>query len=82
MIASANKPIDHGGLRHPRAWLMWSLAVAYVVYKFQTQSSYAVLSASIAESLSLTLSQVGEIGAIYAICYAVMTIPAGGLLDR
>ncbi|NQV86091.1 MAG: MFS transporter, partial [Woeseiaceae bacterium] len=82
MIASAKKPTGHGGLRHPRAWVMWSLAVAYVVYKFQTQSSYAVLNSSIADSLSLTLSQVGEIGAIYAICYAVVTIPAGGLLDR
>ncbi len=53
-----------------------------MVYKFQTQSSYAVLNADIAESLSLSLLQVGELGAVYAITYAVMTIPAGGLLDR
>ena len=70
------------GLRRPLAWVIWGLGVTYVVYKFQTQSSYAVLNASIAESLSLTLSQVGELGAVYAITYAVMTIPAGGLLDR
>ena len=70
------------GLRRPLAWLIWGLAVSYVVYKFQTQSSYAVLNADIAESLSLTLLQVGELGAVYAITYAVMTIPAGGLLDR
>ena len=70
------------GLRRPLAWVVWSLAVTYVVYKFQTQSSYAVLNADIAESLSLTLLQVGELGAVYAITYAVMTIPAGGLLDR
>ena len=66
----------------PLAWVIWGLGVTYVVYKFQTQSSYAVLNASIAESLSLTLSQVGALGAVYAITYAVMTIPAGGLLDR
>ena len=53
-----------------------------MIYKFQTQSSYAVLNSSIAESLSLTLSQVAQLGAVYAITYAVMTIPAGGLLDR
>ena len=73
---------DHQGLRRPLAWVIWVLAVTYVVYKFQTQSSYAVLNADIAESLSLTLLQVGELGAVYAITYAVMTIPAGGLLDR
>ena len=70
------------GLMRPLAWVIWGLGVTYVVYKFQTQSSYAVLNASIAESLSLTLSQVGALGAVYAITYAVMTIPAGGLLDR
>ena len=81
-----NSPAEHvvgqQRLRRPLAWVIWGLAVSYVVYKFQTQSSYAVLNASIAESLSLTLSQVGELGAVYAITYAVMTIPAGGLLDR
>ena len=81
-----NSPAGHiaaqQGLRRPLAWVVWGLGVTYVVYKFQTQSSYAVLNANIAESLSLTLSQVGELGAVYAITYAVMTIPAGGLLDR
>ena len=74
--------VGQQNLRRPLAWIIWGLAVTYVVYKFQTQSSYAVLNADIAESLSLTLLQVGELGAVYAITYAVMTIPAGGLLDR
>ena len=64
------------------AWVIWGLAVAYVVYKFQTQSSYAVLNADIAEALSLSLLQVGQLGSVYAITYAAMTILAGGLLDR
>ncbi|MCZ6564542.1 MAG: MFS transporter [Gammaproteobacteria bacterium] len=82
MISSAEQTIGQQSLRRPLAWVIWGLAVTYVVYKFQTQSSYAALNSSIAESLSLTLSQVGELGAVYAITYAVMTIPAGGLLDR
>ena len=82
MSASTEQISGQQSLRRPSAWVIWGLAVTYVVYKFQTQSSYAVLNASIAESLSLTLSQVGELGAVYAITYAVMTIPAGGLLDR
>ena len=82
MSSPAGDSVGQQGLRRPLAWVVWSLAVTYVVYKFQTQSSYAVLNADIAESLSLTLLQVGELGAVYAITYAVMTIPAGGLLDR
>ncbi|MCY4154042.1 MAG: MFS transporter [Gammaproteobacteria bacterium] len=74
--------MDKKSVKQPLAWLIWGLAVCYVIYKFQTQSSYAALNAAIAESLSLTLLQVGELGAVYAIAYAVMTIPAGGLLDR
>ncbi len=82
MSATTEQVIGQHSLRRPLAWIIWGFGVTYVVYKFQTQSSYAVLNASIAESLSLTLSQVGELGAVYAITYAVMTIPAGGLLDR
>ena len=82
MLSSTEQTIGQQNLRRPFAWIIWGLAVTYVVYKFQTQSSYAALNSSIAESLSLTLSQVGELGAVYAITYAVMTIPAGGLLDR
>jgi sugar phosphate permease len=82
MKASAEQMTEQLSLRRPMAWVIWSLAIIYVAYKFQTQSSYAVLNSSIAESLSLTLSQVGELGALYAITYAVMTIAAGGLLDR
>ena len=82
MISSTDQMTAQQNLRRPLAWVIWSLAVIYVIYKFQTQSSYAVLNSSIAESLSLTLSQVAQLGAVYAITYAVMTIPAGGLLDR
>ena len=82
MSAPGEQIIEQQSLKRPLAWVIWGLAVTYVVYKFQTQSSYAVLNASIAESLSLTLSQISDIGAVYAITYAAMTIPAGGLLDR
>ena len=82
MSSPAEHPPAQPGLRRPLAWVIWGLAVTYVVYKFQTQSSYAVLNADIAEALSLTLLQVGELGAVYAVTYAAMTIPAGGLLDR
>ena len=82
MSASTEQTTGEIGIRNPFAWLVWGLATIYVVYKFQTQSSDAVLNSSIADSLSLTLSQIGKLGAVYSMTYAVMTIPAGGLLDR
>lgn len=82
MTSSTEQTIGQQSLRRPLAWIIWGLAIAFVAYKFQTQSSYAVLNSSIAKSLSLTLTQVGGLGALYSITYAVMTIPAGGLLDR
>ena len=62
--------------------MIWALAVTYVAYKFQTQSSYAVLNAGISDSLGLSLTQIGTLGAIYSVTYAVMTLVVGGLLDR
>lgn len=70
------------GVGRPLAWIIWALAVTYVAYKFQTQSSYAVLNAGIAESLGLSLGQIGTLGAVYSVTYAVMTLVVGGLLDR
>lgn len=70
------------GVGRPLAWIIWALAVTYVAYKFQTQSSYAVLNAGIAESLGLSLAQIGTLGAVYSVTYAVMTLVVGGLLDR
>jgi hypothetical protein len=61
MISSAQQLTENRTLRRPFAWFMWALAVTYVVYKFQTQSSYAVLNSYVAESLSLTLLQIGEL---------------------
>ena len=61
MSISTGQIIGQQRLRRPIAWVIWGLVVTYVVYKFQTQSSYVVLNSSIAESLSLSLSQVGEL---------------------
>jgi len=64
------------------AWSIWLLAVIFVAYKFQTQSSYAVLNSGIAESFSLSLTQISVIGSLYSFAYAITTILVGGLLDR
>lgn len=65
-----------------RSWLIWSLGVLFVVYKFFTQSSYAVLNEEIAESLSLNLTQIGTLAGLYSLSFALTTIVSGVLLDR
>ena len=82
-MASSDQRNDHENtLTNPMAWSIWLLAVIFVAYKFQTQSSYAVLNSSIAESFSLSLAQISIIGSLYSFAYAIMTILVGGLLDR
>ena len=63
------------------AWTGWLLAIFFVVYKFLTQVNYSILNDGIADSLSLSLTQVGLLGAVYTYGFAAMTIPSGALLD-
>jgi sugar phosphate permease len=63
-------------------WLMWVAVTLFSMYKFATQTSYAVVNASIAESMALTLPQIGTLGALYTFAFAAVTVPSGALLDR
>ena len=82
-MSSSEHRNDHANtLANPMAWSIWLLAVIFVAYKFQTQSSYAVLNSGIAESFSLSLTQISVIGSLYSFAYAITTILVGGLLDR
>ena len=82
-MASSEHRNDHANtLANPVAWSIWLIAVIFVAYKFQTQSSYAVLNSGIAESFSLSLTQISVIGSLYSFAYAITTILVGGLLDR
>lgn len=82
-MSSSEHRNDHANtLANPVAWSIWLLAVIFVAYKFQTQSSYAVLNSGIAESFSLSLTQISVIGSLYSFAYAITTILVGGLLDR
>jgi MFS family permease len=65
-----------------RAWLVWSVAVAFVLYLFGMQTGYAIVNPSIKEDLGLTVSQVGLIAATYTWSFAVFQLFSGALLDR
>ena len=64
------------------AWLVWVVAVAFVVYYFSFQTGYAIVNASVQKDLGLTIAQVGLIAAIYTWVFALCQFLSGPLLDR
>ncbi len=64
------------------AWLVWCLAVAFVVYKFCVQTGYAIINPSMEKDVGLTLRNVGIIAATYTWVYAIIQFYGGPLLDQ
>ena len=78
-------PVESRGpsaLGGPRAWLVWSIAVAFVVYYFSFQTGYAIVNSSVQKDLGLSIAQVGLIAAIYTWIFALCQFMSGPLLDR
>ncbi|MBL8772425.1 MAG: MFS transporter [Phenylobacterium sp.] len=73
------RPIRAGRIA---AWLVWIVGTAFVVFKFFNQSSYAILSFGVARTFELSLEQVGWLGSVYTLAYAVVTFFCGSLFDR
>lgn len=65
-----------------RAWLNWSIAVSFVILVFGFQTGYAITNAKMAKSLSLTAADIGLIGSMYTVCFAISQLVSGSLLDR
>lgn len=66
----------------PQAWLVWLIAVAFVVYYFSFQTGYAIVNSSVQKDLNLTIAQVGLIAATYTWVFALCQFLSGPLLDR
>lgn len=65
-----------------KAWLCWVIAVSYVILIFGFQTGYAVTNPRMAESLALTPSDIGLIGATYTFFFAFFQIFSGSILDH
>lgn len=65
-----------------RAWGVWAIAVAFVVYYFSFQTGYAIVNASVAADVGLNAAQVGLIAATYTWMFAICQFLSGPLLDR
>src|SRR5690242_13808820 len=64
------------------AWLVWGLAVAFVIYLFGFQTGYSVVNASIQRDVGLTVTQIGTIATVYTWAFAIFQLFSGALLDR
>jgi len=72
-------PLVLGG---PQAWLVWIIAVTFVVYYFSFQTGYSIVNPSVQKDIGLSIAQVGAIAAIYTWVFAVCQFLSGAVLDR
>jgi MFS family permease len=66
----------------PQAWLVWVIAVTFVVYYFSFQTGYSIVNFSVQKDLNLSIAQVGFIAALYTWVFAICQFLSGALLDR
>ena len=65
-----------------QAWIVWTIAVIFVVWLFNVQTGYAILNDGEAKTLNLRIDQVGMIAAVYTWVFAIAQLFAGALLDK
>lgn len=78
----SNTQVNAPKLGGSRAWIVWTIAVVFVVWLFNVQTGYAILNNSVAKSLNLRIDQVGLIAAVYTWVFAICQLFAGALLDK
>lgn len=78
----SNTKVNEQKLGGSRAWIVWTIAVVFVVWLFNVQTGYAILNNSVAKSLNLRIDQVGLIAAVYTWVFAIFQLFAGALLDK
>jgi MFS family permease len=64
------------------AWIVWSIAVAFVIYYFSFQTGYAIVNPALQRDVGLSPAQVGIIAAVYTWVFAFCQFFSGALLDR
>lgn len=79
MSTNTQKTFELGSAR---AWIVWVLAVIFVVWLFNVQTGYAIVNSSVAKSLNLTIDQIGIIAAVYTWTFAIAQMFSGALLDK
>jgi MFS family permease len=65
-----------------RAWWIWALSVAFVIYLFSVQTGYSIVNSDVQKSASLSVEQVATVAAVYTWVFAICQFFGGALLDR
>ena len=80
-MSATNAPTETapGGLE---AWIVWSIAVAFVIYYFSFQTGYAIVNPAVQKDVGLSPAQVGIVAAVYTWVFAFCQFFSGALLDR
>lgn len=65
-----------------RGWIVWLLAVTFVMYYFSFQTGYSISNSRVQQDLSLSVSQIAAIAAVYSWAFALCQFLSGALLDR
>lgn len=65
-----------------RGWLIWAVAMTFVLFQFTLQLSSGVLIEQVAISFKLSASHAGVMSASYYYIYVLLQVPAGILADR
>lgn len=65
-----------------QAWLVWSIAVTFVIYYFSFQTGYSIVNPAVKNDIGLSVAQVGIVAAIYTWVFALCQFFSGALLDR
>jgi MFS family permease len=79
---AGTRPSDPVKLGGGEAWVVWALAVTFVVYYFSFQTGYAIVNPRLQEDTGLTVSQVATVAAVYTWVFALCQFFSGSLLDR
>jgi MFS family permease len=64
------------------AWVVWSVAVAFVIYYFAILTGYSIINPGLQRDTGITTTQVGIVAAAYTWVYAFGQLFSGALLDR
>ena len=64
------------------AWLVWVIAVTFVIYYFSFQTGYAIVNPVVQKDVGLSVAQVGIVAAVYTWVFAFFQFFSGALLDR
>jgi MFS family permease len=81
-VSSKQIPVASFQLGGPRAWWIWALSVAFVIYLFSVQTGYSIVNPEVQKSASLSVEQVATVAAVYTWVFAICQFFGGALLDR